>query len=56
MNLINSDLEVDERKFPHSDEYYIHSLLSNKFPERNLTLNQVKQILAEELALRTHKI
>lgn len=56
INLINSDLEVDERKFPYSDEVYIYTLLRDKFPEENLTMNTVLQILAEELALENIKI
>lgn len=50
INLINADEEIDERRFPWPNEYYILNLLKPKFP--NLTLTRLRQILEEEFALK----
>lgn len=36
---------------PHAYHIYICSLLNDKFPEKKITVETVKRILAEELAL-----
>jgi len=47
------DQEFSERIFPHSQYFYIRAALQEKFPNQKWTVRKVKQIIDEELALKT---
>ncbi len=45
--------EIHESIFPTNEHFYIRSHLQEKFPNQKFTIGEVKQILNEELALKT---
>lgn len=53
ISFVQKDEYFNYHIFPHSQYFYIRALLQREFPNKKFTIRQIREIIAEELRLKT---